>query len=162
VDEAKERLYVTTGDNYSDPPTAASDALLALDLKTGRIVWSKQFTAGDTFNMSCGQPGKGNCPQSPGRDLDFGSSPILVSLPSGKRALLLAQKSGFLHAVDPDAEGQVLWQAQVGEGRHPVGSGGGWRQRVCRIIRSAFRQIGYSGQTSLGPREGRWNICLSP
>jgi polyvinyl alcohol dehydrogenase (cytochrome) len=116
VDEAKERLYVTTGDNYSDPPTAASDALLALDLKTGGIVWSKQFTAGDTFNMSCGEAGKGNCPQSPGRDLDFGSSPILVSLPSGKRALLLAQKSGFLHAVDPDAEGQVLWQAQVGEG----------------------------------------------
>jgi polyvinyl alcohol dehydrogenase (cytochrome) len=116
VDAAKKRLYVTTGDNYSDPPTATSDALLALDLKSGKIIWSKQFTVGDTFNMSCGPAGKGNCPQSPGKDLDFGSSPVLVSLPSGKRALLLAQKSGFLHAVDPDAEGRLLWQARVGEG----------------------------------------------
>ncbi|HWD98063.1 MAG TPA: PQQ-binding-like beta-propeller repeat protein, partial [Bryobacteraceae bacterium] len=87
VDSSHARLYVTTGDNYSDPATDTSDALLTLDLKTGKILWSKQFTPGDTFNMSCGEPGKGNCPAAPGKDLDFGSSPILVSLPSGQREL---------------------------------------------------------------------------
>jgi polyvinyl alcohol dehydrogenase (cytochrome) len=116
VDSSHARLYVTTGDNYSDPATDTSDALLALDLKTGKILWSKQFTPGDTFNMSCGEPGKGNCPAAPGKDLDFGSSPILVSLPSGKRELLLAQKSGFVYAVDPDAQGKLLWQARAAEG----------------------------------------------
>ena len=116
VDTSHGRLYVTTGDNYSEPTTETSDALLTLDLKTGKILWWKQFTSGDAFNTSCGEPGKGNCPLAPGKDLDFGSSPILISLPSGKRELLLAQKSGFVYAVDPDAEGRVLWQAKAAEG----------------------------------------------
>jgi polyvinyl alcohol dehydrogenase (cytochrome) len=116
VDSSDGRLYVTTGDNYSQPTTDTSDALFALDLKTGKILWSKQFTKGDAFNVSCGEPGKGNCPVSPGKDLDFGSSPVLVSLPSGKRELLLAQKSGFVYAVDPDEQGKLLWQARAGEG----------------------------------------------
>jgi polyvinyl alcohol dehydrogenase (cytochrome) len=46
-------LYVTTGDNYSDPPTDKSDALLALSLQTGRLLWSKQFRAGDAWNLAC-------------------------------------------------------------------------------------------------------------
>ncbi len=37
-------LYVATGDNYSNPVTGISDAVLALDLKTGKLLWSRQFT----------------------------------------------------------------------------------------------------------------------
>ena len=36
-------LYVTTGDNYSQPATKLSDAVLALEIKTGRIAWSRQL-----------------------------------------------------------------------------------------------------------------------
>ena len=120
VDSSHGRLYVTTGDNYSQPTTETSDALLALDLKTGKILWSKQFTQGDAFNVSCGEPGKGNCPVGAGKDLDVGASPILVSLPTGKREILISQKSGFVYAVDPDGDpdsgGKILWQAKAGEG----------------------------------------------
>src|SRR5207244_6843389 len=42
LDAKRGLLYMTTGDNYSSPATDMSDAVLALDLKTGRIVWSKQ------------------------------------------------------------------------------------------------------------------------
>ena len=35
IDEKLGVLYVATGDNYSDPPTKTSDAVLAMDLKTG-------------------------------------------------------------------------------------------------------------------------------
>ena len=40
VDTKRGLLYVATGDNYSVPATSTSDAVMALDLKTGRIVWT--------------------------------------------------------------------------------------------------------------------------
>jgi polyvinyl alcohol dehydrogenase (cytochrome) len=114
-DAAKGMLYVTTGDNYSDPPTDTSDAILAFDASSGKLVWSRQITSGDAFNVAC--PGKGpNCPAAKGPDFDFGSSAILVTLPNGKRALVAGQKSGVVTAVDPDQAGTVLWQTRVGHG----------------------------------------------
>jgi polyvinyl alcohol dehydrogenase (cytochrome) len=116
LDAERDTMYVTTGDNYSDPPTAMSDALLALRMSTGDILWSKQFTAKDAWNSSCQLQGKVNCPDSEGPDFDFASSAILVSLPNAKRALLLGQKSAVIYAVDPDRRGQILWQARIGKG----------------------------------------------
>jgi polyvinyl alcohol dehydrogenase (cytochrome) len=116
VDEQRGALYVSTGDNYSAPATATSDAVLALDLKNGNILWSKQLTTGDIFNNGCAIPVPGNCPSTHGADSDFGQPPILVSLGHSKRALVIAQKSGMVHAIDPDNQGQVLWQTKVGAG----------------------------------------------
>jgi polyvinyl alcohol dehydrogenase (cytochrome) len=114
VDAAQGALYVTTGDNYSDPPTRMSDSVLALALADGRILWSKQFTTGDAYNTSC-SAGL-NCPDAAGPDFDFGASAMLVDLPGGERALLLGQKSGMVHAVDPDRQGELLWQTRIGKG----------------------------------------------
>jgi polyvinyl alcohol dehydrogenase (cytochrome) len=116
IDLQRGVLYVTTGDNYSDPPTPTSDAIVALDLGSGKVLWSRQFTVGDAYNIACESPDPTNCPQAKGPDLDFGSSPILRTLPNGKRVLLAGQKSGMLHAVDPDNNGAILWQQRVGQG----------------------------------------------
>jgi polyvinyl alcohol dehydrogenase (cytochrome) len=116
LDAANRVLDVTTGDNYSDPPTLTSDALLALHMDSGELLWSKQLTQGDAYNSSCALPDKFNCPDSDGPDFDFGASPILIRLPDGSRFLLLAQKSGMLHAVDPDKQGKIVWQSRVGKG----------------------------------------------
>ena len=115
-DEKSGALYVATGDNYSDPPTDTSDAVLALDAKSGKLLWSKQLTSGDAFNNSCGMPTKVNCPEKAGSDFDFGQPPILVALANGKRALVIGQKSGMAYALDPDREGEVLWQTRAGKG----------------------------------------------
>ena len=115
IDAGKGLLYVSTGDNYSDPPSSTSDAVLALDLHSGAIRWSRQLTPGDAYNVAC--PAKGeNCPTANGPDFDLGQPPILVSLPQGHRALIVGQKSGVVYALDPDAEGTVLWQTRVGRG----------------------------------------------
>jgi len=66
--------------------------------------------------MACGSREPMNCPRAKGPDYDFGSSAILVDLPGGKRALIGAQKSGVVTALDPDREGQPLWQKRVGRG----------------------------------------------
>jgi polyvinyl alcohol dehydrogenase (cytochrome) len=118
IDEQLGVLYVATGDNYSDPPTNTSDAILAMELKTGELLWSSQLTANDAFNTACGspQPANANCPEAKGPDFDFGQPPILVGLGAGKRALVIGQKSGMVHAVDPDQKGKILWQTRVGEG----------------------------------------------
>ena len=116
IDERKGAIYVATGDNYSAPVTGTSDAVLALDLKTGKMLWSRQFTQGDAYNSGCSSRAHANCPNKEGPDFDFGQPPILVELGGGKRALVIAQKSGMVHAIDPDAEGQILWQRRVGTG----------------------------------------------
>jgi polyvinyl alcohol dehydrogenase (cytochrome) len=116
IDTKRNVLYVTTGDNYSDPPTATSDAFLAMDLDTGKIVWSRQTTSNDAYTVACRLPDTTNCPDSNGPDFDFGSSPILVTLPNGRRALIAGQKSGIVHAIDPDRDGQILWQTRIGKG----------------------------------------------
>jgi polyvinyl alcohol dehydrogenase (cytochrome) len=120
-DPMKDMIYVTTGDNYSDPPTDTSDAILAFNAVSGKMAWSRQITSGDAFNVACAakEPGP-NCPAAKGPDLDFGSSAILVSLRNGKRALIGGQKSGVVTAVDPDRSGAILWQTRVGRGG-PIG-----------------------------------------
>ena len=116
IDERLDRLYVGTGNNYSDPVTPRSDAVLALDRRTGAIVWWRQFTTGDAYNSGCDIPGKANCPASDGPDADIGQPPILVSMPNGRRALVIGQKSGDAHALDPDRQGELLWSVNVGPG----------------------------------------------
>jgi polyvinyl alcohol dehydrogenase (cytochrome) len=116
LDPEQRVVYVATGDNYSDPPTLTSDAVLALDMDSGKLLWSKQLTAGDAYNSTCPLPDKANCPDSDGPDFDFGASPMLVRLKGGRRVLVLAQKSGMLHGVDPDRQGRILWQSRVGQG----------------------------------------------
>jgi len=122
IDEQLGVLYVATGDNYSDPPSKTSDAILAMDLKTGALLWSRQLTENDAFNIGCSLPQRTNCPESNGPDFDFGQPPILLPLEGNKRALVIGQKSGIVHALDPDREGAVLWQTRIGKGSALGGS----------------------------------------
>jgi len=110
------RIYVTTGDNYSDPASKTSDAIVAFDMKTGKFLWSQQFLTNDAWNVACGSGDETNCPKAKGPDLDFGSSSILQKLPNGKRVLVAGQKSGMVYAIDPDANGKRLWEQRASKG----------------------------------------------
>jgi polyvinyl alcohol dehydrogenase (cytochrome) len=107
---------VTTGNNYSNPPSALSDAFIALDLETGRIRWSQQTTSGDAWTAACRLEDKTNCADRAAPDYDFSASPILLKRPDGRSLLLAGQKSGVVHALDPDREGAVVWQTRVAFG----------------------------------------------
>lgn len=116
IDSKRNVVYVTTGNNYTGPPTRTSDAFLAFDLKSGKLLWSRQMTAADDWNGSCRFPDTVNCTNTEAPDFDFSSPPMLVTLSNGRRALVAGQKSGVVHALDPDREGQILWQQRVGKG----------------------------------------------
>ncbi len=112
LDRKRGVIYITTGDNFSSPGTSMSDAVLALDVKTGRIRWSKQVTPNDVFSGACTTTPEG----CPGPDFDFGSSAVLQRLAGGRELLFAGQKSGVVYALDPDRRGEVVWQTRVGRG----------------------------------------------
>ena len=116
IDIKRRVIYAATGNSYTDVENLFSDAIIAFDLDTGKIRWVNQVTPKDNFLVGCRQPGVGNCPQEAGPDYDFGSSPILRTLPGGKQVLLCGQKSGVIYALDPDDNGRQIWQARVGNG----------------------------------------------
>lgn len=110
IDAKRQLVYVATGNGYSDPANAFTDAVIAFDLVSGTRRWVRQLTVGDGWNFACSNPNKANCPASRGEDFDIGASPVLG------RWLYIGQKSGLVYALDPDQEGRIVWQARVGHG----------------------------------------------
>lgn len=125
VDHESGVLYVSTGNDFSVPdgvcryptqtdckPAAAAnhiDSIVALDLKTGKIVWATRTLPAD---MST------NFDHKDGPDYDFGSGPNLFSTTiDGHDGTLVGagQKSGVYWALDPKT-GKIVWQARLGPG----------------------------------------------
>ncbi len=115
VDAKRGALYVATGNNYSGPDVPATDAIIAFDLKTGVKRWVRSQRPSDQWNASC-LGDKSNCPDSEGPDFDFGASPILVQLSNGRSLVLAGQKSGMFYALDPDKNGELVWESRLGQG----------------------------------------------
>jgi len=119
IDSKRGLLYAATGDAYTAPAAPTSDAVMAFDRKTGKVIWVKQLTENDAFVCGdCGdKPSRSEtCPPNLGPDFDFGNSPILQTLPNGHDILVIGQKSGNGWALDPEKQGAVIWQHRVGKG----------------------------------------------
>jgi len=115
IDAARGQLYVATGDNYSLPATGLSDAVVALDLVTGRIKWHYQALAEDTWNVACVTKTSDSCPDESDPDADFGAGTVLAKGKNGKEFVLAGQKSGWVYGLDP-ANGHLTWKTRVGRG----------------------------------------------
>ncbi len=122
IDAKRGAIYVSTGNCYSGPFQPTCDAVLALDIKTGKILWSMQPVSepADVSIAGCGPRRQSPfCPDGEaedGPDYDFGNPAILTKLASGKDVIIIGQKSGLGFALDPDDKGKVLWQYRAGEG----------------------------------------------
>ncbi len=112
VDARRGLVYAATGNTYSGPSQPTADAIVAIEPKTGAIMWIKQLTAGDVFGC---RAGSANCGEKPGPDFDIGTPAMLVG--DGRRDMIVAaQKSGVAYALDPDKAGEIIWQYRAGEG----------------------------------------------
>ena len=54
IDPVRGALYVGTGDAVTPPESPLTDAVIALDLKTGKLLWSHRATENDLFMGGCG------------------------------------------------------------------------------------------------------------
>jgi len=116
IDEKRNVLYAPTGQGYTSPAVNTSDSIIAFNLESGNIEWVYQATQGDAWNMSCFIGEAANCPEEDGPDYDFGAPPVLLTLSNGRDILLAGQKSGFVHALDPDRGGALIWKKRIGLG----------------------------------------------
>lgn len=150
IDEKRRHVYIATGNLYDAPPDIQacqaaqnnkttpdipnpcispedhSESILALDLDSGEIVWSRHLGGVDVWNAACipqlKPPGPDNCPSHPGDDYDFGEAPMLLTVRKMKKSegneeehgwrdlVVAGQKSGFVWALDRD-NGTLVWDA---------------------------------------------------
>jgi polyvinyl alcohol dehydrogenase (cytochrome) len=113
-DQATGTIYVTTGNNYSEPTTGTEDAFIALDAATGAIKWVNQRTKDDTWTFAFGESSAAH------PDFDIGDSPHIYKL-GGETVVSAGQKSGFFHVLDAATGAQVNPPIQLA----PSGTVGG-------------------------------------
>jgi polyvinyl alcohol dehydrogenase (cytochrome) len=104
VDVKRGLLFVGTGQSLAPQTSPLADSMLAIDYRTGKLRWSRQFTYPDVF--SAGHP--------EGKDADVGASPNLWSA-NGRDLVGAGDKGGTFHALDRDS-GHVVWQTRLTAG----------------------------------------------
>jgi polyvinyl alcohol dehydrogenase (cytochrome) len=111
IDPQRRAIYFGTGDAETAPAAKTSDAVMALNMDTGKVLWVFQAYEGDSFLVGCTGAGRTeNCPVVQGPDLDIPSSPILRALPGNRRILVVGSKTGEVFGLDPDRNGQLAWK----------------------------------------------------
>ena len=140
IDVKRRAMYFGTGNAFSGTPKTAN-AMMALNIDTGKVLWSMQALAFDTWHNGCIQnvPGRGtgparaggapagrggraggptipyppeNCPAVLGPDWDFSASSALATTTDGRDIIIAPQKQGLVWALNPD-NGQVIWKQDV-------------------------------------------------
>ncbi|WP_235981479.1 outer membrane protein assembly factor BamB family protein [Novosphingobium aerophilum] len=113
-DPVTDRVFFGSGENYSTPADSNSDAVFAVEARTGRQIWRTQLTARDAWNVGC-MVGNDSCPTENGPDHDVAASPLLVTADNGRPMLVVGQKSGEAWGLDP-ATGKIAWRTRLGHG----------------------------------------------
>ncbi len=153
VDFDRHLIFGGTGQNtvepypgYPDPALAPagyvdrSDAMYAIDYRTGEFVWVNQLHRGDVFNLNAPVP---TGPNDPVRDADVLSPPILFSARTGdgyKRDLVGGGSKGGLYRVVDRSTGETVWERQIGKA-----SGLGAIQGGAAVAEGAIYVAGFEG-----------------
>jgi polyvinyl alcohol dehydrogenase (cytochrome) len=158
IDARRRALYVGTGNAYSAPAATTTDAIVAMDLDSGEILWSAQGTKDDVWLAACLREPGPNC----GPDQDFGSPPILRTLPDGRSLLLAGQKSGNVWAYDPDRKGAVVWRSPLVSNTTEFGGKIVWGGAADE--QNAYFGLGAGGVAAVRLRDGerQWFASIEP
>lgn len=108
LDPESNTLFFTTGNNYTGEATDMSDAIVAVDAKTGEIKWHDQVTQHDVWTKA----------DQKGPDYDFGAGPqlFMANVNGEQRKLVGAgQKSGYYFVWDAQT-GDMIWSTSIGYG----------------------------------------------
>ena len=158
IDPVRGALYVGTGDAVTPPESPLTDAVLALDLKSGKVLWAVRATDKDLFMGGCAGPDRSEaCPNPMGPDFDIGNSPVLVTLGPGKRVLYAGTKGADVMALDPDRNGAVVFRVNpagqavgfTGRGRGAIVWGGASDSRLV------YHGMGAAGMSAVQATDGK-------
>src|SRR5262249_19189910 len=128
-----------------------------------------RLRTGEAAKPAGGGAKAGSCAAGNGPDFDFGSPPMLVTLPNGDRRLIVGQKSGVVHGLDAST-GKVLWSTRIGKGGVlggvEWGSSTDGRRAYVALSDQTMRSNGNSGaivigMTSVDPQIGGGLFALN-
>lgn len=166
VDALRRAVYFGTGDASAGPAPATTDSIMAVDIDSGRKLWAYQTAADDVYLGGCDGPVRSvACPKINGPDMDIGNSPILLTLPSGSRMLLVATKAADIVAVDPDRNGALIYRV------NPTGAapGGVWKAGAPAVLwggaadeAQIYYGLGTGGLVAIDPATGRTRWIFKP
>ncbi|XAR71218.1 Polyvinyl alcohol dehydrogenase (cytochrome) [Bertholletia excelsa] len=183
IDVHRNLVYIATGNLYSAPlrvrrcqeelnnqtspthpdrcvePENHSDSILALDLDSGKLQWTRQLGGYDVWFFACLNISTPNCPPGPNPDADFAEAPMMLRIKVNSRIIdvvVAVQKSGFAWALDRDY-GNIIWATEAG----PGGFGGGamWGAatdgkrvytNIANSLRLNFTLVPYNKTTTAG------------
>lgn len=111
IDVANQRLYVGTGNAYTEPAPDSTDAVLALNLADGELLWSYQTQADDAFMVGCGAVDSENCPQQLGPDNDIPAALMLHRRDDGSQRIIVVSRTEEVLALSP--AGELDWRQAV-------------------------------------------------
>lgn len=113
IDARRNVLYAATAESYTVENPPGPYSVIAYDLDTGARKWEQQFLPGAAEREKvCKAVGYTDC-----RNLfSMGTAVTIQTLPDGREILLAGQKWGYVYALDPDNEGQLLWKNKVAAG----------------------------------------------
>lgn len=113
IDPKRRAIYFGTGDATTFPAASTTDAVMALNMDTGKVLWSYQIHKNDSFLGGCNvHPKPDNCPEVVGPDWDIPASVILRSI-AGNDRLIVGTKPGDILALDPANHGKPVWRINV-------------------------------------------------
>jgi polyvinyl alcohol dehydrogenase (cytochrome) len=167
IDPVRNAIYFGTGDATTAPAPKTTDGIMAVNINTGEFLWAYQATENDVFMGGCNGPVKSEaCPTPMGPDMDIGNSPILKTLPDGKRVVIGGTKGGDVFGVDPDNNGALLFRVNVGGA--PVGANRGGRGSIvwggAVDDQHVYYGAGGAGVVALNPANGQqaWSFTAPP
>lgn len=163
IDNERHVLYTGTGDASTYPAPATSDAVLALDLRTGKMRWSRQIYADDSFIVGCAGDGlTENCPKVLGPDWDIPMSPMLAKTPSGRALVIFGTKPGEVLALDPNRQGEIAWRTRVAGDPNARQSRGPFWGGALDDTRAYFGLAG-GGAVAVNLEDGQvaWHVPLN-
>jgi polyvinyl alcohol dehydrogenase (cytochrome) len=165
VDPARRTVYVATGNGYADPVQPMTDAVIAMDFATGRVKWVYQGLANDSWLGGCPAKtdGGAGCPAVMGPDHDFSASPMLATI-DGRQLIVVPQKSGVAHAINPDT-GAMVWQYRFGDGDALGGQYGGTSDgRQAYFGNGSYRSKTPGGVRAVRGATGQeaWSVPAQP
>ncbi len=108
IDQNLGLAFIGTGNTYEPPAAPRSDALMAIDYRTGDVEWVRQFTAGDVYTIFG--------PNRSGPDADIGAAPNLFKI--GDREVVgVGDKAGVYATLDRRT-GETIWARRLPTGSH--------------------------------------------
>lgn len=111
IDVANQRLYVGTGNAYTEPAPDSTDAVLAMNLTDGALLWSYQTQADDAFMVGCAAVDSENCPEQLGPDNDIPAALMLHQRDDGSQRIIVVSRTEEVLALSP--AGELDWRQAV-------------------------------------------------